>query len=320
MSKTNLPTALVGLDVGGTMIKGLALAPEGEILSEETIPTGDDGTRGWLDRAKTVVRTLSSRYPGESYVGVAAPGLASRDGSCIVSLPNRLSGLENLRWQEWLELAAPVPVFNDAQAALLAEVWSGSAKGASNVILLTLGTGVGGAAMVDGHILRGHIGRAGHLGHVSLDPEAPLDIVNTPGSLEDAIGEHNVAERSNGRFNSTRELVREFQKGSVAAAEIWLASVKALGAALAGFINVLDPEVIVIGGGIADADEALFGPLQSALDRFEWRPGGARARLVKAALGRNAGAIGAAYGAMLARTGAPSAPGNLPLGSRNQNS
>jgi len=76
--------------------------------------------------------------------------------------------------------------------------------------------------------------------------------------------------------------------------------VRALAAALAGFINVLDPEVIIIGGGIAEADDALFKPLQSMLDKFEWRPGGIPVRLVKAALGRNAGAIGAAYGAMLA--------------------
>jgi glucokinase len=241
--------------------------------------------------------------------------LASRDGLCITSLPNRLPGLENLNWQHWLELPAPIPVFNDAQAALLAEVWRGAAKGVSNVILITLGTGVGGAAMVDGLVLRGHTGRAGHLGHVSLDPEGTPDIVNTPGSLEDAIGEHNLGARTNGQFKSTRELVEAFRQGSAGAAKIWLRSVRALAAAIAGFINVLDPEVIVIGGGIADADDALFGPLQTALERFEWRPGGARARVVKAILGRKAGAIGAAYGALLASTNAtlvPRAPAPSP--------
>ena len=177
-----------------------------------------------------------------------------------------MPGLENLNWQQWLEVPFAVPVHNDAQAALLAEVWKGAAKGASNVVLLTLGTGVGGAALVDGRILRGHIGRAGHLGHVSLDPSGTLDIVNTPGSLEDALGEHNVAQRSNGRFSSTRELVQAFEKGSADAAKVWLASVQALAAAFAGFINVLDPEVIVIGGGIADANESLFGPLKKWLD------------------------------------------------------
>jgi glucokinase len=168
------------------------------------------------------------------------------------------------------------------------------------VILLTLGTGGGGAAMVDGRVLRGHLGRAGHLGHVSLDPYGPLDIVGTPGSLEDAIGEHNVAKRAGGRFQSTRELVKAVEQGSSEAADIWLKSVRALAAALTGFINVLDPQLVVIGGGIADADHSLFDPLNKFLNQFEWRPGGARVRIVKAALGKHAGAIGAAYGALLA--------------------
>src|SRR5207249_2187105 len=127
-------------------------------------------------------------------------GLPARDGRSIASMPGRLAGLEGLNWQQWLGLAKPVPVFNDAQAALLGEVWLGAAKGAANAVLLTLGTGVGGAAMVDGRVLRGHLGRAGHLGHVALDPDGPGDIVNTPGSLEDAIGEHTLTVRSRGGF------------------------------------------------------------------------------------------------------------------------
>ena len=178
---------------------------------------------------------------------------------------------------------------------MFGESWLGAAKGASNVVLLTLGTGVGGAAMVDGHILHGHLGRAGHLGHVSLNPDGPPDIVNTPGSLEDVIGEHNLATRSGGRFTSTRALVAAFRQGSKEAADIWLRSVRSLAAAIAGFVNVLDPELVVLGGGVADADDALFDPLRTALDKIEWRPRGAQVRLAKATLGRNAGAAGAAY-------------------------
>src|SRR5262249_19264260 len=96
-----------------------------------------------------------------------------------------------------------------------------------------------------------------------------------------------------------------FRNGSKEAAITWLKSIRALGAAIAGFINILDPEIIVIGGGIADAGDALFAPLQTELDKFEWRPGGARARILKAALGDNAGAFGAAYGAKLASMKSP---------------
>src|SRR5438309_11888044 len=94
MSETKPPDALVGLDVGGTMIKGLLLTSTGEILAEETTPTKDDGTTGWRDRAKSVVNLLLKRCAGgQCGIGVAAPGLASPDNRCITSLPERLRGL-----------------------------------------------------------------------------------------------------------------------------------------------------------------------------------------------------------------------------------
>ena len=294
---------LVGLDVGGTQIKAAAYSMEGALVTEEGLRTQDDGSGAWMERARSVVRTVLAHCEGQATIGVAAPGLPSKDRRVMAFMPGRLQGLEGLDWQQWLAQDRPVPVFNDAQAALLGEVWIGAAKNASNAVLLTLGTGVGGAAMVDGRILRGHIGRAGHLGHVSLDPDGVADITGTPGSLEDAIGECSLPLRSHGQFPSTRELVVAVGAGSREAERIWYRSVRALAAALTGFINVLDPEIIVIGGGIADADQTLFEPLQAELDKFEWRPGGARVRLVKAALGRTAGAAGAAYGAKLAAEG-----------------
>ena len=295
-----LPITFIGLDVGGTQIKGAAFADTGRTLCEETEPTQDDGTHQWLERSRAVAHTLLERYGDSARLGVAAPGLPSNDRRSIAFMPGRLPGLEGLDWQDWLELKTMTPVFNDAQAALLGEVWLGAARNATNVVLLTLGTGVGGAAMVDGRILHGHIGRAGHLGHVSLNPEGLPDVTGAPGSLEGAIGECSLSQRSAGRFSTTRELVAVFRDGSREATDIWIASVRALAAAVAGFINVLDPEIVVIGGGIADADAALFEPLQANLDKFEWRPGGARSRVMKATLGHNAGAAGAAYGAKLA--------------------
>jgi glucokinase len=289
----------IGLDVGGTNIKCVAFTSKGETLAEETEPTCDDGTKSWLNRARDVARKTLAQFPTNTRVGVAAPGLPARDGYSIATMPARLHGLEDLNWQKWLGLAQPVPVFNDGQAALLAETWIGAAKGSTNVLLLTLGTGVGGAAIVDGHLLRGQIGRAGHLGHFCLNPDGPLDIVNTPGSLEDAIGEHTVHTRTNGRFSSTRDIVAAYKSGSTEAGDVWLRSVKSLGAALASLINMFDPETVVIGGGIADANDSLFIPLRAHLDKFEWRPRGHAAKLVKASLGHIAGAAGAAYGALI---------------------
>src|SRR5687767_4205035 len=111
------PSAYIGLDVGGTMTKAMAFDRQATVLAEETAPTGDDGTRSWMDRARTVLRTILHRCPSGTRIGVAAPGLPAVDGWSITAMPGRLDGLENLNWGRWLEVEAPVPVFNDAQAA-----------------------------------------------------------------------------------------------------------------------------------------------------------------------------------------------------------
>jgi glucokinase len=233
-----------------------------------------------------------------SWIGVAAPGLAARDQRSIRHMPGRLAGLEGANWRKVLNVRHPVPVLNDAHAALLGEVWRGAARGKENVVLLTLGTGVGGAAMVDGRLLRGHLGRAGHLGHISLDPAGTPDIVRTPGSLEEAIGECSLHTRTRGRFASTEDLVAASCRNQPRALALWLKSVQALAAGMVSLINVLDPEVIVIGGGISKAGPSLFKPLNQFLGRFEWRPGGARVRVVPARLSDRAGAFGAAWNAI----------------------
>jgi len=289
----------IGLDIGGTNIKALAVLPNGRVLTQVVVPTEDGGRRGWernVRRAKDTLQQKTGQPP--TWIGLAAPGLASANGRSIAFMPGRLPGLEGLDWQKFLRVSHPVPVLNDAHAALLGEVWRGAARRANHALLLTLGTGVGGAALVDGRLLRGHIGRAGHFGHLSLNPNGPPDIARTPGSLEDAIGDCTIRARSDGRFASTAKLVAASKTGDRGARQIWQASVRALAAAVASLINAVDPEVVVIGGGIARAGEALFRPLKKHLRAFEWRPGGQQVRVVSAKLGDRAGAFGAAWNAI----------------------
>jgi glucokinase len=292
-------TCAIGLDLGGTNVKGLAVTTNGKVLAEMTVPTGDNGDGAWMrnvERVRGGLQKLTRQEP--DFIGLAAPGLPSRDRRSIAFMPERLQGLENLVWQEYFDVSHPVPVLNDAQAALLGEVWRGAARGSSNVILLTLGTGVGGAAMVDGRLLSGQIGRAGHFGHLSLNPQGRADITGMPGSLEDAIGDATILKRSGNRFASTRALVSAGRRGNADAQRIWSDSVRALAAAIASLINILDPEIVIVGGGMVQAGPALFRPLRAFLDAFEWRPGGARARVVPARLGDRAGAFGAAWNAI----------------------
>ena len=295
----------VGIDIGGTNIKYVAALPDGTTLVRGTLPTSDrpEANRYWTTVVQQLVEQIAEEHPHELCIGIASPGLPAADGSCIHWMQGRMESVQGLNWQAALGAARAVPVLNDAHAALLGEVWQGAARGSLNAILFTLGTGVGGACMVDGHLLRGHLGRAGHLGHVSLDPDGTLDIVKTPGSLEDAIGECTLLQRSDGRFATTKALLKACSEGDAGADVIWQRSVKAFAAAAASIINVVDPETMIIGGGIAAAGEALLSPLSYWLEKFEWRPTGTKVRVVTTTLGEYAGAQGAAYAALM-RAGA----------------
>ena len=285
-----------GIDVGGTNLKGVAVTPDGTVLQRvQQAIKGDDAIAAACVGARDVIARFATDLGSQpSSVGICAPGLAAKDGRSIAHLPEKLPGLVGLDWTTVLGRATMVPVLNDAHAALLGETWIGAAKTNSHVVMTTLGTGVGGAVMVDGRLLRGAIGRAGHIGHMSLDPEGVPSITGMPGAIEVLFGDCTVAERSNQKFAATADLVAAYRAGDADATRVWLRSIRALACALGSCINLFDPEVIVLGGGIAQAGEALFGPLAIELDRIEWRPGGHRVALVAAALGEWAGAIGAA--------------------------
>jgi len=157
-----------------------------------------------------------------------------------------------------------------------------------------LGTGVGGAVLANGRLIRGAIGRAGHLGHISLDVHGPVSILRTPGAIEELIGECSLAARTGGRFDTTRALLAAAETGDAAAAAVWTRSIRALACAIVSYINVLDPEVVILGGGITEAGDRLWQPLEREMDQIEWRPAGHRVPIVRAELGGWAGAYGAA--------------------------
>jgi glucokinase len=286
---------LIGIDIGGTQIKMGAFSPEGKMLSQWTRETHDRPATGTPTFAQTVRQMLQDADGHDTRVGIAAPGVIAKDGRSIAYQPGKMHGIEGFDWGKFLQ--RDVPVLNDAHAALLGEVWQGAAKGARDAILLTLGTGVGGAILSDGRLLKGAFGRAGHLGHSSFTEGAERSIFGTPGSLEAAIGNYTVGIRSNGRFSSTRQLVEAHRAGDSEATVIWEKSVRVLARAIASFINILDPEIIIIGGGITKAGPVLFEPLTAYLDEFEWRPAGHRVSVAPATLGEWAGAYGAAWNA-----------------------
>jgi len=286
----------IGIDIGVTNVKAICVSADGSVIARESFATHADSP-DWPARVRDGLAQFESRQGRASHIGLAAPGVAAPDGSRITWMRGRLAEVEGLCWSEFL--SRPAPIINDAQAALLGEVWQGAARGATNAIMLTLGTGVGGAAMVDGQLLKGHLGRAGHLGHVTVDMDGAFDIVNTPGSLESQIGNYSINQRSDGAFQTTHELINAVQAKDPRATEIWRRSIKALAASIASLVNVLDPEIVILGGGIAAAGNALLKLLDEIFRPMEWKlnqnPG---VQIALAQLGEYAGALGAAWNAM----------------------
>jgi glucokinase len=286
----------IGIDLGGSSVKWVVVTESGEVLRKGAEEFDAARRMHWAEAIRSII--ARERKDGLKGIGISAPGLASKDGRSIAFMPGRLEGLEGLVWGKYLGGEFEVPVLNDAHAALLGEAWIGAARGCANVVMLTLGTGVGGSAMVDGRLLLGAIGRAGHLGHISVDLNGRPDVTGMPGALEVAIGNCSILERTAGRFKTTHELIGAHESGDAGATEIWLRSVRDLAFAIGGFINVLDPEVVIIGGGIARAGESLFEPLEKFLRPIEWQPGGHKVPVKAAELGAFAGAIGAAKRAL----------------------
>ena len=211
-------------------------------------------------------------------------------------MPGRMQGLENFNWAGFLH--QPTYVLNDAVAAMMGEARFGAAKSKKNVVMLTLGTGVGGAILIDGKPYQGAFNKAGHIGHMVIDDEGDCDVTGMPGSLEECMGNCTIEKRSKGKYTSTQQLIDAYKNGNADAKDIWLKSVRQLAIGLASVTNILSPEVIVLGGGITQAGSHLFDPLKEFMNRYEWRPGGNKTEIVKATYGDMAGAIGAACFAM----------------------
>ena len=287
----------IGIDLGGTRIKGVAIDPEGNILQQTYTATNDGEGEVWKSAVAKTVNDLKQKLNiQKTSVGISAPGLPNHENTTIAFMPGRLEGLENFVWKDYLQV--PAYVLNDGVAALVAEAKTGAAKNSTNAIMITLGTGVGGALLINKQPYQGSFNKAGHIGHTVIDSSGDADVTNMPGSLEECIGNCTIEKRSNGKFTSTHELLEAYRNGNELAKQVWLTSVKKLAIGLASASNFISPDTIIVGGGIAEANDDLFIPLNKWFDEFEWQPGGIRPKIVKATQGDLAGAIGAACFAM----------------------
>ncbi|MEQ8217190.1 MAG: ROK family protein [Arenibacter sp.] len=291
----------MGIDVGGTKIKTVVIQEDGLILEQNEVMTEDGCGKSevWKKKIAAQISLKTQQYANGDVnllkCGISAPGLVDPNNKKILHMPQRLKGIENFDWT--LELDRDIKVLNDGHSACVAEYESfHRSQGIRHMLMLTLGTGVGGGIIINGELYQGHLQRAGHLGHMTVDMHGAPTMTKMPGSLEYAIGNFSVAERTDNRFQSTRKLVEAYQNGEEKARLWWLESVEKLAVALAALNNILSPEVIVLGGGItAGAKASLMHPLKEYMAQYEWRPGDHKVSLVNAGHGSYAGAIGAAF-------------------------
>lgn len=284
----------IGIDLGGTNVKGILLDAQGNILHQHIIPTKDDASGKWRDNVAAIVDHLKkSTDEPIDVIGLSCPGLTNADNTCIIQLPKRLEGLINFAWEDIFIIKTVV--INDAHAALIAEAKFGALQGYKNAVLLTLGTGVGGGILINGELYQGQHQMAGHFGHTSINPQDDeLSIIGMPGSLEYAIGNYSIERRSLGRYKSTLELVNGYRENDPFATWLWLDSVRKLALSLASIGNSLSPEAIVLAGGITQAGDCLLKPLKDFFSMYEQWPGDKHTPVLLAKFSDLSGAIGAA--------------------------
>jgi glucokinase len=272
---------VLGIDIGGNQIRAGMVDEEGAILASRTIQTPTD-LDTFLPSLQDAIHWLVESTASPSGVGVGCKGLIDPDTTRVECLRGPIHFLQGLRIVDIVGLPLEVPVFadNDARVALSGEIVWGAARGRENVLMLTLGNGVGGAALVNGRLLRGHCGMAGHLGHVTVEPHGAVCSCGNRGCLETVFSARAVEAdawaavhrgcdsvltrlfREQPQLASCRTVFQAASEGDTVAVAIVSSAIYNLGAALAGLLHIFDPEIVILGGQLADAGADLLVPLQ----------------------------------------------------------
>ena len=301
----------VGIDLGGTFMKGAVISDDGSIVVKDEIATqAEKGPRDVLLRMESFVRDLARRAALAASalqgVGIGIPGFIDDQTGVAVEVVNM--GWRNVTVRPVLAERLAIPVFmdNDANVAALGEAWVGAGRGRASALCVTLGTGVGGGIVLDGRVLRGANTMAGEIGHIVMEPDgAPCNCGNR-GCLEtisSATGVVRLARQaiadgvrsSLGRADFTAaDVFAAAARGDEAAKRAVEHAIETLGRGLASGANILNPEVIVVGGGMSKAGDALFVPLRAAFSRYVLPRVAEVVVVLPATLGNDAGVVGAA--------------------------
>ena len=268
----------IGVDIGGTKIAAGAVSEGGTVLLalQKATPL-EKGVEAVASLAAEMAREVGDRAAAQGYspigVGLAVGGQVDVFRQRVVGATERFAGWETVPLKEVVEKATGLPtvIDNDAKAVGRAELRWGSARGFRHALFVTLGTGVGGAVAVDGRVVDGAQGFAGHLGHVVVEPSGPRCLCGGAGCLElyaSASGIVRMARELVGSGMELRDATEVFeaaQKGTAWAEMALRQAADALGRALAGLVHALNPQVIVIGGGLSAWGEPWRDRIEQAI-------------------------------------------------------
>lgn len=302
----------LGVDLGGTNIKVALVNYLGEIINKIEIPT--EAHLGWeavLNRIyhgiHQVINNTNLTLNDIVGIGMGVPGLPDFTTGMVLWGPN--IGWENVPAGPWLsaKLAIPIYIDNDGNTAAYGEYWAGRGKGAQNMVAVTIGTGIGAGLIIDGRIFRGSKGAAGELGHMIILPQGPQCNCGRKGCLETLTSATSIAKSAKSAIEAGKTTIlanfsevtaktvfQAAKEGDKIANEIVDKTAYYLGIGLANVINLLNPDLILIGGGVSRGGSIIMEPLRRYTLEHSLPTAGQQVQIDIAQLGNDAGAVGAA--------------------------
>jgi glucokinase len=303
----------VGVDIGGTKIHFALVERDGRIVEQEIVPTVAErgGAAVMNDVLAGITRMLERRkaltgYGEVSGIGIGSSGQIDFATGTVVYAVDTLPGWTGTPIRQRVAERFPHPVYvdNDVNVIAVSEKRYGAGRQYRHFVCLALGTGVGGAVVADGRIIRGASGAAGELGHVSVDFNGPRCSCGNYGCIEQYASGTGIARLARESIAAgglrlegeptAKAVIAAWQKGDPGAALVMDTVIRALGTAVSGFIHTFNPEAVVIGGGVSAAGAAFFSALEAEAEKrtsaFMWRA----TRILPALVGASSGVIGAA--------------------------
>ncbi|HEX6700668.1 MAG TPA: ROK family protein [Gaiellaceae bacterium] len=287
---------VIGVDLGGTKILAGIVDRAGDVVRRRETPTPTSSQAELLEALETAVDELLEDDVGALGFGIPST-IDQRSGRAVSSVNIPLNDLDLRSWMRD-RFHLPVGIDNDANAATLAEWAHGAGRGTNHMVMLTLGTGVGGGLILGGKPYRGAIGAGAELGHMVIDIDGPPCQGSCTGrghleSLASGRAATLAAQALFGPAVDAHRLVRLAQEGDASAVDLLATLGHRLGAAIGSLVNIFNPELVVIGGGFSAAGDFLLDPAREALKREALHPGREFVRVVRAELGTAAGLVGA---------------------------